>query len=165
MHSKARRGERHPVDVQESSRREQRKQGRDCDTRAMRRLHEDDRGVWFLCRHMARWLLGSSVTRAPKGCPKTGCVNRQPCPTHKSKSGWVARPSKWEPPRNWKALRSLCIKLARGLCAHCGGPGTDVDHIISRADGGLDIIANLQFLCNDCHKKKTAKDNQARRKK
>ncbi len=38
----------------------------------------------------------------------------------------------------------------------------EVDHIVRLADGGTDHPSNLQSLCEDCHKEKTAAENGAR---
>lgn len=53
-------------------------------------------------------------------------------------------------------------------CAECGGPATEVDHIdalaLVWAYGDWDLVLaahtldNLQALCGDCHKAKTARD-------
>lgn len=49
------------------------------------------------------------------------------------------------------------------LCVHCMKAGrvteaTEVDHIIALANGGKDNESNLQSLCAECHKAKTADD-------
>ena len=49
------------------------------------------------------------------------------------------------------------------FCAHCEARGirraaTDVDHIKALEFGGGDEIENLQALCRECHKEKTAKE-------
>lgn len=38
--------------------------------------------------------------------------------------------------------------------------GTEVDHIVNRAQGGTDDIRNLQLLCKDCHKTKTMNESK-----
>jgi 5-methylcytosine-specific restriction protein A len=48
-------------------------------------------------------------------------------------------------------------------CAHCKAkgwltPATEVDHVIALINGGADDDANLQSLCAEHHKEKTAKD-------
>lgn len=42
-------------------------------------------------------------------------------------------------------------------------PATDVDHRIARADGGSEDDDNLQAMGHECHKRKTAAENAARR--
>lgn len=41
----------------------------------------------------------------------------------------------------------------------------EIDHIKPLWNGGLDIDVNLQFLCRDCHKIKTAKEATERASK
>lgn len=68
--------------------------------------------------------------------------------------------------RRWKALRASHLG-AYPNCARCGRPATVADHIVAVADhpaGFLDP-ANVQSLCGDCHKLKTAEDNRRRRKR
>ena len=60
----------------------------------------------------------------------------------------------------WRRLRLM--QLAREpLCRDCKGrglltPGTQVDHILPKRDGGKDVFENLQTLCETCHARKTA---------
>lgn len=51
----------------------------------------------------------------------------------------------------------------RPLCVMCQAQGrttlaTELDHITPLCAGGPDTETNLQGLCSDCHKVKTAKD-------
>lgn len=41
-----------------------------------------------------------------------------------------------------------------GRCQKCGKPGVEIDHI----DGSSGDLENLQLLCSDCHKAKTAEN-------
>ncbi|KTS65028.1 hypothetical protein NS206_05840 [Microbacterium testaceum] len=41
-----------------------------------------------------------------------------------------------------------------GRCRQCGKPGAEIDHI----DGSSADLENLQLLCGDCHRAKTAKN-------
>jgi 5-methylcytosine-specific restriction endonuclease McrA len=41
-----------------------------------------------------------------------------------------------------------------GLCRECGKPGTEIDHIA----GSSGDLANLQLLCGECHRAKTAQN-------
>ncbi|HEA65173.1 MAG TPA: HNH endonuclease [Candidatus Aminicenantes bacterium] len=50
-----------------------------------------------------------------------------------------------------KQLREAVIARFNGLCAICGNPGSDIDHI----DGNSNDLNNLQLLCRSCHNKKT----------
>ena len=51
------------------------------------------------------------------------------------------------------------------FCAQCRALGPDVkliqDHIVGLAAGGLDVIANYQWLCGPCHDAKTAAERAA----
>jgi 5-methylcytosine-specific restriction protein A len=56
------------------------------------------------------------------------------------------------------------------LCVHCKAKGrvtaaTVPDHITALTNGGQDTEENLQALCEECHRTKTAQDmgNKARR--
>lgn len=48
--------------------------------------------------------------------------------------------------------RKKVVERDEGLCQSCGKPGSDLDHI----DGSSDDPSNLQMLCGDCHRAKTA---------
>lgn len=63
----------------------------------------------------------------------------------------------------WVKTRANILKRDRHLCIPClmGGrptPATQVDHIKPKAKGGTDDPTNLQSICDDCHKLKTAVD-------
>lgn len=72
----------------------------------------------------------------------------------------------------WDRLRLLILKRDRYLCQceECRGtgrvlPATEVDHRISKAEGGSDDPANLAAINADCHRKKTAKESARARAK
>jgi len=53
----------------------------------------------------------------------------------------------------------------KGLCQPCLRhnvltQATQVDHIAPKAKGGTDDERNLQAICEDCHKAKTAKESR-----
>ena len=60
----------------------------------------------------------------------------------------------------WKRLRIIYLKR-HPICENPFGydhhvvPATDIDHIISRRNGGPDSFQNLQALCHSCHSQKT----------
>lgn len=58
----------------------------------------------------------------------------------------------------WRRLREACLRRDP-ICVNpgCGRRATDADHIMPRAKGGPDTLANLRGLCSDCHKRRRAK--------
>jgi 5-methylcytosine-specific restriction endonuclease McrA len=65
---------------------------------------------------------------------------------------------------HWRELRARVLR-EQPTCEVCGASATDVDHIVAHADGGTDDRENLRALCKPCHKKHTAEQNRARRKR
>lgn len=68
------------------------------------------------------------------------------------------------------ALQQACFKRDRWTCQGCGYIGRQrkgdlhADHIINRAQGGPNTLANLQTLCTArCHKAKTQAEAKAGR--
>lgn len=64
--------------------------------------------------------------------------------------------------RRLQILRQRCFERSP-LCVGCAERGiiraaTQRDHIIPLSQGGADIDANTQALCDDCHAEKTARD-------
>lgn len=41
------------------------------------------------------------------------------------------------------------------VCAECGEPAHEVDHVVEVADGGTNAPSNLQLLCDPHHRQKT----------
>jgi 5-methylcytosine-specific restriction enzyme A len=65
----------------------------------------------------------------------------------------------------WKKLRAFVLQR-EPLCRACNEQGfvkgaTTVDHIKPKRHGGTDDLENLQPLCDECHKTKTAKEHSA----
>lgn len=65
----------------------------------------------------------------------------------------------------WQRLR-LVVLNREPLCRECAKGGrvtaaTCVDHILAKAHGGTDDEANLQPLCEPCHRAKTATEGRA----
>ncbi len=58
---------------------------------------------------------------------------------------------------------AACEGRCRGACGRKLRSGDDyhVDHIIALENGGTDEDANLQIICDWCHKPKTADDHAA----
>lgn len=95
------------------------------------------------------------MPRAPKKCPKVECHNRQPCSVHPM--GWGAK-------RFHNTVKDSVKKRirARQVCALCGQPGWEVDHIIPTSQGGTDDLTNLRLLCHSCHKSKSDEEKNWR---
>ena len=74
-------------------------------------------------------------------------------------SGWApnGRPAM---PRGWAKTRARFLR-ANPRCARCGQRATEVDHKQPRHLGGSDAPGNLQALCADCHRVKTAAESAA----
>ena len=56
-------------------------------------------------------------------------------------------------PADWPTIRRAVIQRDQ-VCVQCGAPGNQVDHIGNPLDHSL---SNLQLLCAEDHKKKTAR--------
>lgn len=61
----------------------------------------------------------------------------------------------------WTKLRNVVMYRDHGLCQPCKRRGLTalagaVDHITPKSQGGTDDLANLQAICDPCHKGKTA---------
>lgn len=70
--------------------------------------------------------------------------------------------------RAWMTTRGRIMKRDCGLCQQCKREGRlqlaeQVDHKVELADGGTDNDDNLEALCGDCHKAKSARSQAARR--
>lgn len=66
--------------------------------------------------------------------------------------------------RDWDALRKQALERDAGLCQPCLKQdlvhiGNQVDHIVPKACGGGDNLDNLQTICDDCHRAKTARES------
>lgn len=64
-------------------------------------------------------------------------------------------------------LYRALVKAGSAMCAGCGmayvASHIHVDHRTPLADGGVDTEENIQYLCQWCHREKTAEENRARR--
>ncbi|MFM7192274.1 MAG: HNH endonuclease [Microcystaceae cyanobacterium] len=60
-----------------------------------------------------------------------------------------------------KTVRDYVLQRDRHRCQSCGkGPETTtlhIDHIIPLAEGGSNDLSNLQTLCANCNRRKSAK--------
>lgn len=109
---------------------------------------------------------------APKPCSAPGCGvlvrdGSSRCEAHKVVAGrWADahRGSRHERGYDaaWVRRRARILKRDAGICQHCKREhgfvhaGTEVDHIVPKAEGGSDDDANLQTICRDAHRAKTA---------
>lgn len=63
-----------------------------------------------------------------------------------------------EPPKiiPWSKLRKTILDGYNNICAYCGNPANQVDHVIPVARGGTYELDNLVAACKDCNRKKWA---------
>lgn len=94
--------------------------------------------------------------RAPTPCPRPECGHLRPCPTHQREP--------WDGSRRRQldtltaADRKRIRRRDDWTCQQCGSPGSDVDHIVPLAFGGLNDPTNLQVLCVSCHRTKSSRE-------
>jgi len=65
--------------------------------------------------------------------------------------------------RKLKQKDKCQLKTAnKNTCANCGivSSHTEIDHIIPLWEGGNEDISNLQVLCYECHKAKSAEEHR-----
>lgn len=65
----------------------------------------------------------------------------------------------------WVKQRLRIMDRDKHLCQPCMDrgrvtPAKEVDHITPKAKGGTDDDANLQAICRQCHKAKTAREHR-----
>lgn len=65
--------------------------------------------------------------------------------------------------KGWAKLRKQVMDRDRWLCQPCARAGritvaTECDHITPICNGGNDDPLNLQAICTDCHKAKSAQE-------
>ena len=97
---------------------------------------------------------------ANRGCPNAGTV-RGMCPEHA-----IQREAQYEQGRGtaaqrgydvkWRRIRAQFLKFHPYCENHPLEASVDVDHRISKRDGGTDEWSNLAALCHSCHSKKTS---------
>ncbi|MEP2103079.1 MAG: HNH endonuclease [Parasphingorhabdus sp.] len=88
----------------------------------------------------------------PKGKKRSGWSKKGRKSAHERGYGWA-----------WRKLRAFILRRDKGLCQPCLRNGVttlarEVDHIIPKEWGGSDDEGNLQSICIDCHKAKTAEE-------
>ena len=58
----------------------------------------------------------------------------------------------------WRRARARALRRDGYRCVQCRRPAEEVDHIVPRAMGGsVYALGNLQSMCKQCHKRKTAR--------
>src|SRR5437867_1584764 len=89
------------------------------------------------------------------GCPELTRTGSR-CERHRV-SGWSSTISASERGygSEWARIRRVVLS-EEPSCRLCGQPATDVDHIVSKANGGTDRRSNLRSLCRRDHQKRTA---------
>lgn len=113
----------------------------------------------------------------PKACAHPRCRGYQAiggyCDDHQpeaGRSGW----KEWTKGKSasqrgygagWRKRRLRVLLRDEYLCQPCLKVGrlteaNQVDHILNKADGGADDDLNLQAICVECHKRKTARENK-----
>lgn len=65
--------------------------------------------------------------------------------------------------RSWEIIRERILQRDQYLCQNhrrqkIAKKATSVDHIIPKAHGGTDDDSNLESLCWECHRAKTARE-------
>ena len=68
----------------------------------------------------------------------------------------------------WRIIREQVLIRDKNLCQPClrnnvATPAKQVDHIIAKALGGSDAESNLEAICIECHKVKTANEKHKRK--
>ncbi len=58
----------------------------------------------------------------------------------------------------WKELRLAILARDDWTCQVCGGPASQVDHVIPRVQDGPTVEENLQSLCGTCNQVKSLSD-------
>jgi len=61
--------------------------------------------------------------------------------------------------RRYRAHKELVFQRDGRTCRYCGNDEhLQIDHIISRKNGGTHSLENLQVLCRDCNLRKSSKE-------
>ena len=68
----------------------------------------------------------------------------------------------------WEKARKRVMQRDAGLCQPCIAQGRTtpahaVDHVTPKFEGGTDHETNLQAICGDCHREKTAAESRRAR--
>lgn len=60
-------------------------------------------------------------------------------------------------PPGWSATRKRILRRDDYRCVKCNAMATDVNHILPACKGGGDDEANLESLCQRCHRSETGR--------
>jgi len=94
-------------------------------------------------------------------------------PQQKPSGGWKDRQGTRQERgygADWQAVRSAVIARDMGLCKPCYRAGRvtpfdAVDHIVPKSEGGENTVENAECVCRACHKRKTAREAAAGRRR
>lgn len=109
-----------------------------------------------------------------RGCAKTTVSSHGYCEAHADLANGWKRQSKGRTTTErgyghaWRKRRAEVLRRDKWLCQVCKRNGrvtaaVEVDHIVNKAAGGGDDLANLQAVCSACHRDKTRLESQAGR--
>ena len=113
-------------------------------------------------------------TAAKRICSHPGCnelTTGNKCESHqaqaRSRNNWKHKKNSTQRGygSRWQKIRKLILQRDNHLCQQCKKvglttPANEVDHIVSKARGGTDNPSNLQAICSDCHRTKTATERR-----
>ena len=115
-------------------------------------------------------------TRALKQCSQPGCrelTNGGRCNAHRRQDRKpfeiIGRERGTTTERgygaSWRKIRDQVL-AEEPCCRICAAKGMttaseEVDHVMPKSKGGTDARANLQGVCNECHKLKTAREDSS----
>lgn len=95
-------------------------------------------------------------------CSQPGCIELAVrdgrCDVH-GESPWVRSVRAQKVTSQFKVNRSRVLRLTQSRCAFCGAATKIVDHRLPVSLGGDDSLANLQPLCEEHHREKTAQES------
>ncbi|ATW33664.1 HNH endonuclease [Candidatus Williamhamiltonella defendens] len=108
----------------------------------------------------------------PRACRKPGCPDTTTersgyCTTHRHEGWQQHQQGQSRQARGygaqWQRLRARILTRDNYLCQPCWRQGVirsaqAVDHIQAKAFGGTDEERNLEAICHECHKAKTARE-------
>lgn len=100
--------------------------------------------------------------RRPKVCSTPGCIGNAlrdgKCPEH-AEAAWARSQRRPKVSDRYQRNRRVALRSTRSRCAFCGRPTTTVDHRQPVAFNGSDDLSNLQPICEDHHREKTAQES------